>query len=204
MTPKFECLGQISQHQAQALASFQFQTLPLQSLHSLFMWLRQVSVVACGVGSFFGACQISAAALELLAAACGIFSPGTGIEPGIPALGSTGPPVKFQGPRSRWSFCLKHSPDAYTAPSPQLQCYLLSKPFKDHSRGSLTTASCPLPSKHSQQVEIYHMSIYLFAGWFSHRTVKPYKWGDLVYFVNLMPTTMPATNTALKKLLLNE
>ena len=128
------------------------------------MWLRRVLVAACRVGSLFVACQISAAALELLAAACGIFFPGTGIESGIPALGSTGPPGKFQGLRSRWSFCLKHSPDAYTAQSPQLQCYLLSKSFNDHSRGSLTTASCPLPSKHSQQVEIYHMAIYLFAG----------------------------------------
>ena len=52
------------------------------------MWLRQVLAAACGVGPLLVACQLSAAALELLAAACGTFLPGTGVDPGIPALGN--------------------------------------------------------------------------------------------------------------------
>ena len=63
-------------------------SLPLQSLPCLSMWLRRVLAAACGVGSLFVACQLSAAALEPVAAACGPFLPGPGVEPGIPALGS--------------------------------------------------------------------------------------------------------------------
>lgn len=105
-----------------------------------------------------------------------------------------------QGLHSCSSSCLKTLYLCLHWPGCHFSC---CKPFKNHPRGSLVTASCSPPSKHLGQVVIYHMFAYLCCLPFP-QDCQFYEWGNLVYFAHPMPITMSATNKALEKYLLNE